>query len=337
MGVYHVALEEWVGAVMTSEEWTELRQKLIGAKVKLGKNGPPLKKSDWFSMSIEDAELLVAQSLGKTVEEFRQIAGAGLKTITHGLTYGRAMHYFEKDRYYQSGLKCRNNFPIRVDGVIEYYVHCSRGYNHNGNHAGRSHAGLSVEWNDQQRAEALRPPPRKVVGAITAWRCWALAKHDILQSVSSHDLWEGPVMTTARGRDGLPSRVRSEDPDHEREGYLLVDHGVHAYRTVEALRDNWLVESGGHYPVVGRVDLTGHVIVHELGYRAQKATIRELWYFRPNDPFMAQVTKDVGPSLERRYGCDVHVVDTRKFNGWVKYMMAEERAEKTDGIFHQEG
>jgi head-tail adaptor len=322
---------------MTEAEYKELRKTLIFAKAQLLKNPKLLfTKEEYLLMDVKTAEMLLAQGMGVTVPELHTAARKMEKKINHarhhGMSPARAEDMGRFEARISSHHRCQARFPLKIDGRVDYWVSCTRAHGHVGGHAGRSRGGLSMEWTDAQAREQIRPVPRQVVGALSAWRCWRLGKHEKLMSVSASTVWDGPVMTTRVGKDGKLMRVRTEDHNHNHHQELLyegpVDYGIHAYKKIEHLRAHWIEETLDTYPVIGRVDLTGHVCVHELGYRAQKATITELWYFRhaiEKDPFLGNVTADVPRSLEKRYGCDVHVIDVHKKDGWFKYMEAVER------------
>jgi hypothetical protein len=50
-------------------------------------------------------------------------------------------------------------------------------------------------------------------------------------------------------------------------------HGVHAYKTIEGVLENWMP---GLPSVWGTVYMWGDIVEHEYGYRSQYASIRSL-------------------------------------------------------------
>jgi len=137
---------------------------------------------------------------------------------------------------------------------------------------------------------SARPEP--VAQEIEAWRTWYLlveadgfGGYDaILKSLSRETRWKGPVLVA----DKVPA------VDHQ--------HGVYA-RNLDA-EDHY---SGLMFrmpdfgqKVYGKVALSGIVVEGTTGYRAERATIRELWSYGAEIPwFLLQY------ALEKRYQCPV--------------------------------
>lgn len=102
--------------------------------------------------------------------------------------------------------------------------------------------------------------------------------------------WDGPTMR-ADERPALDS-----------------SHGIYAMRTLERLQEHF---RGGYigmgsspYPAVeGEVALSGTVIEGEHGYRAERATIRKLWFLW--NPLPDEMMPDLIAEFEARYQCEV--------------------------------
>jgi len=119
---------------------------------------------------------------------------------------------------------------------------------------------------------ATSPPPFSAASVqwagteeLVAWRAWRLgfflrrAGGDggpRLLSLSATCIWNGPVV-----RDGVP--LPSMDQPS----------GIYALKPEVADRIQWQNE---HCWVTGTIALSGRVIEHELGYRAERAVVREL-------------------------------------------------------------
>jgi hypothetical protein len=100
---------------------------------------------------------------------------------------------------------------------------------------------------------------------LLAWRAWRLgfflrrAGGDggpRLLSLSAPCIWNGPVV-----RDGVPL-PSTEQPS-----------GIYALKPEVADRIQWQNE---HCWVTGTIALSGRVVEHELGYRAERAVVRDL-------------------------------------------------------------
>lgn len=110
--------------------------------------------------------------------------------------------------------------------------------------------------------------------------------------------WDGPVLTA----DALPA------PGNE--------NGVYA-RPMGWTPGPYFFWGGTHDSrpkAYGTVALTGRVIQGLQGYRAERATIRELWLWTPPGPvFLANVRE----LLEQRYQCHVHLDEAPPWTDWV--------------------
>jgi hypothetical protein len=102
-------------------------------------------------------------------------------------------------------------------------------------------------------------------GELLAWRAWRLGYFlrprggdggPRLLSITAPCVWNGPVV-----RDGLPL------PGVERPS------GIYALKPDVADKVQWQNE---HCWVTGTVALSGRVVEHQLGYRAERAVVREL-------------------------------------------------------------
>lgn len=172
----------------------------------------------------------------------------------------------------------------------------------------------SIEESDL-RETIFGVPPKKQTEPLIGWRTWRIvpnaASQWVLKSMSANYIWESPV-----GRTRNNERL-TKDREH---------HGVYSYKTPNLMLQHLGLLSN----IAGRMDLTGHVVEHEFGYRAQRATIRELWIFDQGRPFQTnqfvdtekeieQITSD----LESRYQCPVHVVKADQLYYWADYMTEE--------------
>lgn len=221
-------------------------------------------------------------------------------------------------------VRCQSTYLVQYEGKGKN-VKCRKSEGHLGSHEGRSPKGLSLVWTDQEGAESRRVELPKVTVPPIGWRTWGLLKHDVLRSAVMDTPWEGPVMTTRPRSDGKGlCRVRSD-----RIGYLTQveqanhDNGVYSYKTLKGLSTYFLLSSGQN-SVFGKVELHGHVVPHEFGWRAQKVIIRHLWYIVPSA--VAHFT-EVG-ALERRYQCPVEVLPQDKVHGFITYYTDPEEEKK---------
>jgi hypothetical protein len=102
---------------------------------------------------------------------------------------------------------------------------------------------------------------------LLAWRAWRLAvlmHDDVAQtgprliSLSAPCIWDGPVI-----RAGVAPLTTLEQPS-----------GIYALKPEAADRVEW--RWGEHCWVTGSVALSGRVVEHALGYRAERVVIRDL-------------------------------------------------------------
>lgn len=148
---------------------------------------------------------------------------------------------------------------------------------------------------------AASPSITAVAQEVIGWRSWFLLvetspylERDFFLMSWRGTKWEGPVLAA----DALP------ETDNE--------HGVYA-RTTEWRGSMFAMPifDMGAIRVRGTVALTGRVLQGESGYRAERATVRELWLHSPSGP-----TFEMREILERRYACPVHIDETAPFPAW---------------------
>lgn len=154
------------------------------------------------------------------------------------------------------------------------------------------------------RRGALPLPKRRSKEPIIGWRGWCLvldkSREPALCSVVTGTVWEGPVFREQGPPTTHPDRV------------LGAVYGIHAAKMLVPLEYKNL-------PVEGEIMLSGRVIVHRYGYRAEVATIRRLvlypppWYSRwlasyGSCPYPATdhwPDEELRQKLADRYQCDV--------------------------------
>ena len=216
-----------------------------------------------------------------------------------------------------------------------------------------------IKWSNPTRELKKRMTP------FVGWRCWKLMSEScrfdnvynkvqyterdttdyFLLSTAAAVKWEGPVMRT---RDNVRVSGRNlagmAGSRKQSFGEEVVDYGVYSYNDPRWLLHyfygdiyhdpNTLITQ---YPIIGRLDVTGHVIEHELGFRSQVVTIRELWIsdqigrantdsFTDNKHIIERETPKVQEVFESRYHCPVHIYDFSKLKSWADYMAEEYRS-----------
>lgn len=106
---------------------------------------------------------------------------------------------------------------------------------------------------------------------IIAWRAWGLKYPLMLVSMNGVE-WHSDRRTVARC-----SQQNAELPPHKQ-----CTCGLYAARTRE-----WLMRQYGHTSILGEVELTGKIFIHEEGYRAQEMKVKSLIILDRNlDPFI---------------------------------------------------
>lgn len=129
-------------------------------------------------------------------------------------------------------------------------------------------------------------PARQVVGEIMAVRGWHLMG-DVLKSLTTDTLWEGPIIHA----DVTPDVPGGQDRGSSHTGL----YAVKPHPTI--IRD--LIRS--YSPsVYGFVGLYGRVVEHVSGYRAQHCIVRRLILRFPASEAFIKILAD-------RYDCDVVV------------------------------
>jgi hypothetical protein len=131
-------------------------------------------------------------------------------------------------------------------------------------------------------------PVRQSAVPIYGWRTWEI-EDDVLASVTMGTRWEGPVLRA----DGPPD-------DHNPHAHGGT-HGIYSYRTARQA-----LNYGSGVQVVGRIVLSGRVVRHTEGFRAEVATMDRL-YVPPRAYRRGRIK-----ALRDRYQCPVYT-DWRKF------------------------
>lgn len=163
---------------------------------------------------------------------------------------------------------------------------------------------LQAMQNAYNQAMAMPPPPNPmappkpiedggiVVGEIVGWRCWNLTAGCLLRSIAVDSTWTpGQPMSAGDGPHG-----------EDWEAHFATSGGVHAWKKRE---DAFRYGASGVGPlgaIIGTVRLSGQVIEHERGYRAEVAEIASLDWLVSDMPL-----PEYNSSLQRAralYGVD---------------------------------
>lgn len=136
------------------------------------------------------------------------------------------------------------------------------------------------------------PCPSVVVATeVIGWRSWdvqyelgAFLDADYYLTSWRGTRWDGPVLTA----DVVPTRENTNGVYARPEGWTP---GYHGY-VMSPL-------GGASQRVYGRVALTGIVVECEQGYRAERATVRDLWVLNSHPGTRLNFTT----ALEQRYAC----------------------------------
>jgi hypothetical protein len=135
---------------------------------------------------------------------------------------------------------------------------------------------------DEYIARASREfKPIEIDYPIPAIRCWDIAyeRNDELKSVAMNFYYDGPVT-----RETVKPGRRGE-------------------RGFWAVKPRGMAILAGYTPdVLGIVELTGTVVEHEFGWRAEECTIQTL--------YTIAVLPSIRRSLEKRYQCDVYPISS---------------------------
>lgn len=142
----------------------------------------------------------------------------------------------------------------------------------------------NLSWALHLARDFMPPKPEKKIkftGELIAYRCWRLMG-DILVPVSKNtdfDTWDGPV-------------ARSDVNPRDNSGSGLWAIKLNKPEAIQNLLRSY-------YPDVhGMVALSGTVVEHEIGYRAERATIRVLRVVPPVSDGLIKLLAD-------RYQCQV--------------------------------
>lgn len=135
-------------------------------------------------------------------------------------------------------------------------------------------------------------PTRKQKEGVVAYRVWRLADNGRLHSVTADQEWDGPVL-----RADAPPANGKPDP-----GFTGQGHGIYALREPAAAQPKQAMLSG--LLVAGKIELRGKVVVHEQGYRAERARILELRLPKPTQRFTIW-SPELIHELGERYQCEV--------------------------------
>ncbi len=251
----------------------------------------------------------------RDIYEVTPKTGKALDELKHELLGGRSVRTFKT-------VRCTSELFYKTSDGTYTKLQCSKSVHSSGAHATFGPEHVRVSWTDQDAQDSAKAAStaQKRTVPFVGWRCWKICTdlsnewghHPVqhqykLHSMSARYVWEGPVATT-RNRERL-----------EKNNLL---HGVYSYKTPNLM----LKYLGLLDHVAGRMDLTGHVIEHEYGFRSQIATIRELWLF--DDTWSAkQLERDIKPQFEDLYQCPVHVVrdSHRQLKAWAEFMTQEHR------------
>lgn len=146
-------------------------------------------------------------------------------------------------------------------------------------------------------------------GELLAWRLWRLGRAPdgtiLLISMSRDTVWEGPVIAA----------------DHRPIPIAGCGSGIYALKpSTRPARNQYDWMLGGETWVRGWVALSGQVVEHELGYRAERAVIRRLRLGAAVHRCFGtpQGLAAVREQLEKRYQCPVRIspLDARIARGF---------------------
>ena len=141
-------------------------------------------------------------------------------------------------------------------------------------------------------------PTRTVEGPLLGYRWWTIKLHKgryVLQSLTNETLWTERTLHCENG------------------------HGIYCYKDLDL--------SVAHWPVYGEIEIYGQVVIHENGYRAERALVRRLWLWEAewlpnfNGPlnigehtnFKVKQFEKAAHDLEERYECSVETKPGRVY------------------------
>jgi hypothetical protein len=198
-------------------------------------------------------------------------------------------------------------------------------------HLGRTAGGMYIRWSEEDAREArekwqtengcfIKKEP------LVGWRTWKLSwpSQTHLMSTAAGDKWTGPRMTTLDFMRVTP-HWGNVAPKHRTKSPLH-DFGVFSYKNPVLLMRYFEVGSRT-LPVVGRLDLTGHIVEHEFGSRAQSVMIRELWLVK--ESLLGNINPTVTQAhLQEHYECPVHLIPKDQLKAWAAYYTKEHDYER---------
>lgn len=168
------------------------------------------------------------------------------------------------------------------------------------------------QWNPP--VDGLPLPPRVPVSASHLWEKPEVVTEEII----AYRAWTYDTVITPDG--AIEVRLESQYQEYFWDGPVTVsdkipavgsDHGLYALGLQPHHEGNWLSYiTGNNGEVWGRVALSGIVVEGDCGYRAERATIQELWV-NPEE-FVGGYGNSDSPEglcklLGDRYQCDVSV------------------------------
>lgn len=197
-------------------------------------------------------------------------AAASALNVRQALSYQRAARAERDVGVWQTGgvILPYQVAPCPVCGRVESF-----------DHSGCAIAAVPETWS-----------PEAVVG----WRTWSLDSSGLL--IGGYGATWASAEVEAVCVRGPYARYRTPLDDRDGEWpelHLAPDPrcwcGIYAWRRKEDLLGPF-VGLGAPVAVVGEVELSGRVIEHEFGYRAQRARITRLWAPAPREVEMVDVT-----------------------------------------------
>jgi hypothetical protein len=162
--------------------------------------------------------------------------------------------------------------------------------------------GIYQQWAQQYASQPASPSlslpePEPMKGPVLAWRAWRLVG-DTLQSMTRAVDWEGPTLSA------------HQEPTADGES------GIYAKRDRASVERYYAKELAEADVIVGTVELSGRIVEHEDGYRAERATIQSLYGIVCEYEALTKfgwmreqrgISEYVKTALERRYACAVDV------------------------------
>jgi hypothetical protein len=194
-------------------------------------------------------------------------------------------------------------------------------------HRGR-HEGFFVDWNSEEAThskelwsddvEKIHTRSEPFVG----WRCWKLKQqlgpstscHVFLESTAAKTPWYGPTMGLRLGCNKV-ARLH-----HDISVFNGMDYGIYSYKQPQGLVEHF-AQPNLSCPIIGRLDVSGHVVEHEIGWRSSKVIIRELWVI--SFYHVVESYEGIRESLEETYQCPVNIIQQDQVVHWAKFYSEE--------------